>query len=371
MPAEPAMLGAIGVCAAVAAMGLSRFAIRRKLILDHPNGRSNHRDATPRSGGLAIACAWALGMGLAVLADPAFGLVALKLAAVAAFVFTMGLADDLYDLSALWKLAGQIAAAALFIVLFGPLEAGTVPFVGETPLGITAAFLTGLWIVGFMNAYNFMDGVNGMAAACGLLALAGLAAAAAFSGALEAALAAGLLGAALLGFLPSNFPRGRLFMGDCGSQTVGFLIAALAVVAARESGGAASALFVPTVMAAFLFDVAFTLAHRARRGRNVLAAHSEHLYQLMTRLGARDVQTTAVYASLTGLSLAAAFAMLRLDAALQWLAPAGLVLLFAGLAAPVFARARRAGLLDGTGARARPAASDDPVASQQVAQAAE
>ncbi|MBB5518013.1 glycosyltransferase family 4 protein [Amphiplicatus metriothermophilus] len=372
MPAEPIVLGVIGVCVAAVGAALSRLAVRRRLVLDHPNGRSNHRDATPRSGGLAIAGAWTIGMVLAALAVPSFALVALKLAAIAALVFTMGLADDLYDLSPVWKFAGQLAAAALFIVLFGALETGPVPFAGAVPLGAAGVFLTVLWIVGFMNAFNFMDGVNGMAAGCGLLTAAGLAGAAAFSGAPETALAAGLLGAALLGFLPSNFPRGRLFMGDCGSQTVGFLIAALAVVAAQESAGAASALFVPTAMAAFLFDVAFTLIHRARRRRNVLAAHCEHLYQLMARLGASHVQTTAVYASLTAASLAAAFVMTRLDPGAQWLVPAGLALVFCGLGWPLFARARRAGLLARAETPAPSAgAGEDAAASRQIPQAAE
>ncbi|MCD8492077.1 MAG: hypothetical protein LRY51_09320, partial [Geovibrio sp.] len=73
-----------------------------------------------------------------------------------------------------------------------------------------------------------------------------------------------------------------------------------------------SALFIPTAMAPFIFDVGFTLLHRAARGRSIPTAHREHLYQLLLRLGLSHAAVTSIYLSLTALSTAAAIAMLRL-----------------------------------------------------------
>jgi len=336
---------ALGVITAATAYLLSGFAARRGFLPDRPTARSSHVVATPRSGGAAIAAAFFLALAGAILFDASAVPVGLAIAATAAFAFVVGFGDDVLSLSAVWKFIGQLAAAGLFLFFFGPLEAGPLPAEGETSLGPFGPALTVLWIVGFMNAFNFMDGVNGMAAACGAIALAAIAVSAAFSGAPFNALVAALAGASLVGFLPVNFPKGRLFMGDGGSQLIGFLIAALALLAAQQTNGAVNALFVPTLMAPFLFDVAFTLTHRLARRRNVLAAHSEHLYQLAVRLGATHAQSTAAFAALTLLSAAAAFVTLRIDPSLQWIAPCILAIVFLPPGLGLYARARGAGLL--------------------------
>ena len=88
-----------------------------------------------------------------------------------------------------------------------------------------------------MNAFNFMDGANGIAGGSSVIALAGLVLIASIAGSSFIATAAFLLGVALMGFLPSNFVRGVLFMGDNGSQSVSFLIAALGIVGAIATMG--------------------------------------------------------------------------------------------------------------------------------------
>jgi UDP-GlcNAc:undecaprenyl-phosphate GlcNAc-1-phosphate transferase len=337
-----------GFAALAVSQLVSRMLALSDFLLDRPNGRSSHEVVTPRSGGVAIFSGWLVGIvTIGVFAGwTGFTKEAAMFAPLLAAAFLFGLADDRFNLNASLKFFTQIALAVFYVAIFGPLTAAPLPFLGETSLGPWAAPLTVLWIVGFMNAYNFMDGVNGIAAACGALALATLAAAAAFNGETFWAIACGLCAASLLSFLPMNFPRARLFMGDNGSQAVGFLFAVASVGVANDTDGAVSAYFGPLLMLPFLADVAFTLIHRARRGRNILSAHREHLYQLMARLGLSHAEVTAAFLSLTALSSAVAILQLRLPAAYQLLAPIALSAAFLLPALKLFERARRSGLLD-------------------------
>jgi UDP-N-acetylmuramyl pentapeptide phosphotransferase/UDP-N-acetylglucosamine-1-phosphate transferase len=323
-------------------MGLSDF------LLDKPNERSSHEAPTPRSGGVAIIGGWIIGLvvilgfaGFPEFASSAFLFVPFV---VAAFLF--GLADDWINLNAALKFLAQFALAFLFTSFFGSIESAPVPFVGDVLLGAWAQPIAMLWIVGFMNAFNFMDGVNGIAVSAGGLALAAFAVAGAFGGAPFWAILSGLAAVCLFSFLPLNFPRARLFMGDNGSQAIGFLIAAAAVGGAKESDGAVNALFLPVVMLPFVFDVAFTLVHRGARRRNVLKAHREHLYQLLNRLGLAHSGVTAIYACLIAVSSAVAFLMLRMPPAFLWLGPLTLAALFLGPALVVFQSARTLDLLE-------------------------
>jgi UDP-GlcNAc:undecaprenyl-phosphate GlcNAc-1-phosphate transferase len=343
----PLIIAAAALTTLVAAYASARIAVRAGFLLDRPNDRSSHVRVTPRSGGIAIFAAWAAGMAIvaALMHDPEALQLTVKLVLIAGFVLFLGLADDAFAPTPLIKFVGQFAAAALFVAAFGALEIAPLPIVGDVALGPFAAPLTIFWIVGFMNAFNFMDGVNGIAAACGAFVLAGLAVASAYAGSTYWAIAALLCATALVGFLPVNFPKGRLFMGDNGSQTVGFLLAAIAVAAANEPGASTSALFAPVAILPFLFDVAFTLGHRVVRRQSIAAAHREHLYQVLLRLGCSHARVTAIYLSLTALATTGAVLMLRLVPREQWYAPVALILLMAAPAAMLYARALRLGVI--------------------------
>lgn len=348
---EPFILAAAAAATLTVAYCASLFAARSRNILDHPNDRSSHTAATPRSGGLAIIGGWCAGMFVlsAFSGDASLAADLALLAAAALCALLVGLVDDRVTLAPAWKFAGQIAVAALFIAFFGPLQSAPLPHVGEIALGpFWGAAIAGLWIVGFMNAFNFMDGANGLAGGAAAAGLAWIAVAAAFAGAPFVAAAALLLALAASGFLPQNLRRGRLFMGDNGSLSLGFLIAAFAVLGANESAGRMSALVAPTVFLPLLYDVALTLVSRLIRGRNILQAHREHLYQLMMRSGASHAGVAVVYMGAVSLSAAAAFLMLALPAALQWIAPLMLALIFSLGAAAVYRRAFRLGLLKET-----------------------
>ncbi|HXI87039.1 MAG TPA: hypothetical protein VNH64_06240 [Parvularculaceae bacterium] len=358
-PDAPLALAAAGTTAIAVAFLVARMVARAGVLMDEPNDRSSHRLPTPRSGGVAIFAGWATAMAVFAAVSGAPGVFAptLKLGLIGAGVVLVGLADDFYSPSSLLKLAGQVAAGVAFVLLFGAPETAPLPGLADLPLGDYGAPLAVFWIVAFMNAFNFRDGVNGMAASCGAFVLAALAVASAFLGAPFWAASALFLALALFAFLPLNFPYARLFMGDNGSQTIGLLIAAIALGAARDSGGSASLLFAPVAVMPLIFDVSFTLANRMIRKQNILRAHCEHLYQLLVRLGRGHVHVTALYVGLTAISTAGAILMLRLAPGEQWYVPVALALIALGPATILALRARRAGLFEA----ARPTGGEEEI----------
>lgn len=344
--AEPAPLLAGAATAAILCWIVGRRMIAKAVLPDHPNGRSSHKVATPRSGGIAIFVAFSFGFGAATALSSApaaeIGNAAL-FTALAAGAFLLGLADDRATVGAASKLLGQIVIAGLFVGVFGGLQSAPTPG-GALDLGVFGAPLSMFWIVAVMNAFNFMDGINGIAGACGAIVLSSLALLAAASGAPFHAATAAILAIALAAFLPLNFPRGRIFMGDGGSQLVGFLIAALALAIAGESG-ASLALAAPLALAPFLADVAFTLAHRLWRRRNIFAAHREHAYQLLVRMGFSQVESTAAFAAATLLCCAAAAIAATLAPPAQWTIVAVAYGALFALALTIFLTALDKGLL--------------------------
>jgi len=331
-----------------------RLVIAAKL-MDVPNGRSAHDHPTPRGGGLGVVVATLAGLvvlyvtgEVARIADPYFLAVIAGGAAIAA----VSLADDVLDFSFAWKLAAQVLAAALPIAFGLSLDRLFLPFLGPVPLGPFGAVLTLLWIVFVTNAMNFIDGLNGLCAGMAAIASAFLAAVALSEGGAFVYAASLFLCAGCLGFLPFNFPRARIFLGDVGSQFIGYMLAILAVAAARFEATQVSFFIVPLLLALPLFDVAFTLVRRALAGERLTEAHRGHLYQVLDRSGFPRTGVTLIAWGFTAAMGLAAFRFIALTP------PAKLVLFLAVLAALlayaawVTARARRAGIV----AWSRPAA---------------
>ena len=362
------LIASAALVAAIFSYGAARLAVSRNLFPDRPNGRSSHKASTPRAGGVAIFSGFAIAMMLMIALLSATGEGSRYAAALALGfgAFAVGAVDDLRSLGARLKLCFQILLALGFIAMFGPVTSIPAPIIGELDLGPAAIPLTMLWIVGFMNAFNFMDGINGIAGACALFVLSALAFVGAAGEGVWSAPAI-FLAAALLGYLPLNFISGRLFMGDCGSQFVGFMIAALAILAGGDGVAApVSRMFTPIAFLPFIVDVAFTLAHRLRRGRNILEAHNEHIYQLLVRMGRTHQAVATLYLTAVVFSTAVAIFINGRAADVQYAAAVALILLLTLLATMAFRRARAAGLL--TLKAATPAAGE---ASAPFAAAAE
>ena len=264
--------------------------------LDHPVARSSHSVPTPKGGGVGIVAAmlagtaWAASHGAGIGAG--IGAAPLALIGAAAFLGMISYLDDLYDWPFLAKLAAQAVACAGFMLAGGVIQAVALPGGGAAHLGMAGPFITLCWLLFVTNAVNFMDGLNGLASgSVALAALAALSVAPAWYGALLLPMVAGITG-----FLPFNYPRARIFMGDVGSQPIGFAIAAYAVLAAGVPGrGLVVLMTLVLALTPMLADVAYTLVRRAREGARLTQAHRSHLYQVANRAGMPAWQVTLVY----------------------------------------------------------------------------
>ncbi len=291
---------AAGLAGLSAAMVRLMIAVR---VLDRPNARSAHSVATPKGGGVGIVAAFLVGVvvlyryaDFARLADPYF----LGVIGAATAIAVVALVDDLVDFPFTVKLAAQVLAALVAVGTGLYLRDVRLPYVGDVSTGWLGVPITIGWILFATNAMNFIDGLNGLAGGVTLVASGFLAVIAAAHDGWFAYFAALLLAAGVVGFLPFNFPRARIFMGDVGSQFCGFVLAVLAVAASRFEGVELSFLLVPMLLSGVLFDVAFTLARRLLAGERITQAHRGHLYQVAVRAGVPAWAVSLVHAGFAG-----------------------------------------------------------------------
>jgi UDP-N-acetylmuramyl pentapeptide phosphotransferase/UDP-N-acetylglucosamine-1-phosphate transferase len=222
-----------------------------------------------------------------------------------------------------------------------------LPILGHVALGPAGAALGLVWVVGLMNAFNFMDGIDGIAGTQALAAGLGWALLGAWGAGADLSTAGLLVAGASLGFLWHNWPPARIFMGDVGSVYVGFLLAVLAVVAARRgpAWGVAGILLVWP----FVFDASLTFLRRAARRENVLQPHRSHLYQRLVIAGWSHQRTTGLYGALAAAGLGSGAVYVTGTAAARLAALALVAVLAAGLWAVVCAveRSGATGTSDG------------------------
>ena len=267
-------------------------------VMDAPEARKAHDRPTPKGGGVGIVVAFLVGIGItyvhadyARLPAPYFaGLIEATLAiALVAFL------DDLFDWPFTIKLGAQVLAAVVVVQSGLYVRDYRVPYVGPLLVGWLGPPATIVWLLFVTNAMNFIDGLNGLAGGVALIACLFLAVIGATHGGWFAYFASLLLAAGLVGFLPFNFPRARIFMGDVGSQFCGFMLAVLAVVASRFDSIELSLLLMPMLLSGVLFDVAFTLGRRALVGARLTEAHRGHLYQVAQRAGVPAVRVALTH----------------------------------------------------------------------------
>jgi UDP-N-acetylmuramyl pentapeptide phosphotransferase/UDP-N-acetylglucosamine-1-phosphate transferase len=329
--------GALLAGAAAVGVFALGFPVRHALvhwsIIDRPNERSSHRRPTARGGGVAILLAILGVAGLGGMHMGQTGILATLLVA-AAVLGSVSFVDDLRSLPPQMRLACHaLVALAMLAVLEWPHLASSpskelnlaLPYF----LGLGLAFL---WMAGYTNAFNFMDGINGLAA--GQAALTG------FGMGLLSGMANGrwevapvmiclVLAGAALGFLPHNFPRARMFMGDVGSAPLGFLLSALAIWLAQDAGWW---LLIPLGLlhANFVLDTGITLVRRLLRGERWYEAHREHFYQRFVRAGKTHTWVTLWEMGLQVIVLGLLFWYLHLGVAGRAVLAAAIIAIWSG-----------------------------------------
>ncbi len=295
-------------CSLASLAAIATYLMCRVRILDVPNHRSSHDRPVANGGGVAIVLAVFAGfLSVCLVGDQVGGAVRQMsgLGIAAAAIVLVGLLDDLRKLQSFKiKLATQILAACILLGFDVVIRDVTLPLLGSVPLGGWAYPVTLIWVIGLTNAFNFMDGLNGLAAGTAAICAAFFGLICFFDGSQFVYALAYVILAACLGFLPFNFPRAHIFMGDVGSQFLGFLFAALAILAAEFDASRTSMLVMPLLFFHFIFDTVFTFFRRLCAGENVTQAHRSHLYQLLNRMGWSHLQVSALlygFAALQGL----------------------------------------------------------------------
>jgi len=298
---------------------LARWVALRSGAITAVRDRDVHTIPTPRLGGLAmllglvvattfasqvpfLAGVFEREVGGQLVADPrAWGIVG-----AAAIVCLLGVADDIWDLDWMTKLAGQVLAAGFMasqgVVLFTlPIAIGDQQLIWSSRLQLVATILV---VVVAMNAVNFVDGLDGLAA--GLVAIGGLAffvysyvltqkSSADDYSSLATLVIAGLVGICV-GFLPHNFHPARIFMGDSGSMVLGLVMSAAAIVVTGNidttalSGAQQIPAFIPillplAVILLPLLDMGMAVARRVVAGRSPFHPDRLHLHHRMLAIG--------------------------------------------------------------------------------------
>jgi len=275
-----------------------RFAFRVGAI-DVPKERSLHDRPMPRLSGLAILVAVEAAGWIWLPGDGESRSILVGALAIAA----VGVVDDIYGLSAFPKLVGQIAAAAIPVIAGVRVDNLTLPFIGGWQLDWLAYPLTVLGIVAVVNVINFLDGVDGLAAGVCTIAAVTLAAIA-----LSLERNSAGVGAAL-GFLRHGFPPASSFMGDTGSNLLGFLLATASVQGALKTNAVIALAFPLVVLAVPILDTGFVVAKRLKYRQPIYQADSWHFHHRMANIGFSQRRTVAYLYAWTMVMAALALAL--------------------------------------------------------------
>jgi len=274
--------------------------------VDHPDLRKLHRAPIPRAGGVAIFLGYAAALALfrfsplwAAYSFPWAPLSVRALLPAVLIAFATGLLDDIFGLKPWMKILGQVLAAAL------ACYAG-VQIHGIAGHSFAAAWwyipLTVFWLVGCSNAFNLIDGLDGLATGVGLFATATAFLSALISGNLALAFVTAPLLGALLGFLPYNFSPASIFMGDCGSMTVGFLLGCFGVIWSQKSATLLGMTAPLIALAIPLLDTALAIARRYLRRQPVFGADRGHIHHRLLKRGFTPRRVAYVFYASAGVA---------------------------------------------------------------------
>lgn len=260
--------------------------------VDIPKDRSSHSVPTTRLGGLGIALSLILSSLLFLPLNPfawAF------LTGLLVIVIT-GVVDDIVDIGPRWKFVGQIMAAACFVLLDGGTLSHLGDFLGsgEITLDLLAVPFTIFCMVGGMNAFNLSDGLDGLAGGMAAIAAVFFAYFSWHAGASDLLLVCVALLGAVMGFLRYNSYPARLFMGDCGSLTLGYVLAALLVSGSQREGLHVPLVAWAMVVALPLLDTLLVMARRMRYGHSPFLPDRTHLHHRLMTFGLAHPSVVAV-----------------------------------------------------------------------------
>src|SRR5215213_10187347 len=273
---NPLPAGAVSLTLAIALTYAVRGVAARTGFVAKPKSDRWHKRPTAMMGGVAIFLSTLLMYAAFVPKTPE----SLIVIGASSFLFLVGLLDDMLNIKPYQKLIGQLIGATVIVGL-GP----RLPITGYELVDI---WITVFWLIGITNAINLLDNMDGLAAGIAAIASISLAAGFAFNGQLNELLLVSVFIGALLGFLVFNFNPASIFMGDCGSMFVGFLLASSVLVgqAGGRSRGIFSILAVPVlILFVPIFDTTFVTILRKMWGRKASQGGRDHTSHRLVALG--------------------------------------------------------------------------------------
>lgn len=309
--------------------------------------RHLHQAPLPRLGGIAIFVSFLLSVGVALLAREFFLHTAAILSSKTLFtilipgtlIFLLGVYDDIHSIGPHTKFAIQVVGAILLFA--GGLRILDLPVLfGARHFGWTLSLpLTILWVIGITNAFNLIDGLDGLAAGSALFSTLVVFVVAIFSGSAVVSLLTIALAGAILGFLRFNFNPATIFLGDCGSLFIGFMLSALALEGAQKAP-TVIAIAIPVVSFGLpILETTLSVLRRLIGGRPLFTADREHIHHKLLQRGLSHRQVVVVLYAVSAL-----FALLSLF--LLWPTGSTLGLVLAVLGTGVWIGVQHLGYLE-------------------------
>ncbi len=307
-------------------------------ITDKPNERSMHTDPVVRLGGVSIflgtLCALLLvwwGGWFGVL-SPAkeYEVWGVTIGGIAFFL--LGLADDIFQLPAGFRLFMQMLISAIAWQVGVRIEFISIPFLGIVQFGWLSLPITMVWLAGMVNAINWIDGLDGLAAGVTTIASAVLLVTSLFMDQPAAALIAAALSGGCLGFLRYNFKpfsSAEIFMGDGGAYYLGFTLAGVSVIGLVKTAAVAAVILPYLILAVPIVDGLVVILERIRRRESVMSPGKDHLHHRLERAGISKRDTVLFIYTLTIWAGSLALAVSGMPAGGTYAAISTLLLIYA------------------------------------------
>ena len=269
------------------------------------DSRRVHNKPIPRFGGVAIY----IGMMVSVAAFAFNGRGIPVIMLGCTLIYILGLIDDIRDMKPIVKFAGQIAIASLVFALGVRITFLKITFIemiyqSSHPLlfgGVIDYVVTVLWLVAITNAVNLIDGLDGLAAGIAAISAICIAYVAYIHGYVLPTMLMMAVAGSALGFLPFNFHPAKIFMGDGGSQLLGFAIAAFSVQGTVKGATIMVVLLPALVLGLPIFDTLMAIIRRTSRHQSIGTADKEHLHHRIMKAGFGQRRAVLLMYSLSGI----------------------------------------------------------------------
>lgn len=261
--------------------------------------RRMHKKPMPRFGGIAIYLGIMAALAVFALKDK--GITSVMTGCT--LIYMLGLIDDLKDLKPLVKLCGQIVCATVVYIMGVRIEFITNYFgPGNMAFGDVACFIiTVLWLIAITNAVNLIDGLDGLAAGIAAISALCIGYVAYIHGQYVPTLAMMAIAGAALGFLPYNFNPAKIFMGDSGSELLGFSIAAVSILGTVKSATIVVVIIPALVLGLPIFDTVMAIFRRLAKHQSIGTADKEHLHHRIMKAGFGQKRAVMILYCISGI----------------------------------------------------------------------